>query len=403
MGVRHEVRSNRGAWRVEVLEVRALMATFQMPTLDGLGGGRNAAASFERMVGSLQAQIAIQAPRDTAPEAFVRVVDEVVGQYEAASASAFARNPRLVDLLRLQGETTRQAVRSLKLQHDEGLIGLSTFHADAFQEIQELTLSRDVWPVGTPLQTFFVLARESSDDLAAVATVVQASTTIAQESAAAVLRTEAAAFQSEVLLATMHQPQVSAPVVRATTTLIAQVDAAVGEPDFASRIALATAGFADALVNPGGVFGPGGSIGRRYPQLPTVPDPLSIQDAATFDRLQYRQIRTTETTVLHRNYSSSANRYGRFMSTETFASPAEAIRRLALDQSWYGTNQASFVQDVSLPPGLTIYVGRVAPIYQGIFRREARPSLYPGGAPQYLVADTRAPGIVWYDFRATGT
>jgi hypothetical protein len=42
------------------------------------------------------------------------------------------------------------------------------------------------------------------------------------------------------------------------------------------------------------------------------------------------------------------------MSTENFASPAEAIRRLALDQSWYGTNQAHFVQDVALPPGLTI-------------------------------------------------
>ena len=56
-----------------------------------------------------------------------------------------------------------------------------------------------------------------------------------------------------------------------------------------------------------------------------------------------------------------------------------------------------------LPAGTTYYVGRVAPIYQGIFRREAKPSIYPGMASQYLITNTRDPNIVWDDFRATGT
>ena len=399
--------SRRGglAWRVEVLEVRALLATatFQTPPLAGLAGGRNVAAAFERMVGSLQAQIAIQAPRDASPETVARVVDEVVGQYEAASRSSFAGSPRLVDLLVRQGDATRQAVDALKLSHDAGLIGLATFQERAFLEVQELTLSRDVWPVGTPLQTYYVLARETSDDLASIATTVQASTALSDASAAALLATEAEAFQSEVLIAASRQPMVARPVVAATSDLIAQVAAAIGRPDFAATVAQATAGFADALVNPGGVFGPGGSIGRRYPQLPVVPDPLSIQDAATFDKLQYRQVETTAPILLHRNFSSASNRYGRFMSTETFASPTEAVRRLALDQSWFNPNPAWYVEDVSIPTGQTIYVGRVAAIYQGIFRREPAPSLYPGGAPQYIVANTRAPGIVWENFRTTGT
>ncbi|WP_165226668.1 hypothetical protein [Aquisphaera insulae] len=390
---------------MEVLEVRALMATFQMPTIQGLAGGRNLAATFNRMVGSLQAQLAIQAPKDTAPATLVKVVDEVVTQYESASRAAFAAVPGTTSLLVQQGEALRLGVDSLKVQYDLGLVSLSTFNADAYQEIQELTLSRQVWPAGTPLQTFLVMATETSNDLTAVSNLVQTTTTstITDAQAATVLKSEVLAFQGEALLGASRQPWVSAPINQATTTFLAQVDAAVGQPDFATRIATATAGFADALVNRGGTFGPGGTLGRSIKQPPVVPTPLSIADAATFAHLQYRQVVTTSTLILSRNFSSSSNRYGRFMTTAVFSSPSQAIRKLALDQSWYGTNQATFVQDVTLPAGTLIYVGRVGPIFQGIFRREARPVLYPGLAPQYLVANTRAPGIVWGNLRATGT
>lgn len=394
--------ARRRGWRLESLEVRSLMATFQMPTLEGLASGRNTAATFNRMVGSLQAQIAIQAPKDTAPETLAGVVNEVVDRYESASRSAFAGSPKTVELLVRQGESLRLAVDALKRQHDLGLINLSTFNNDAYLEIQELTLSRDVWPAGTPLQTFLVMATETSDDLTAIATFVQSTSTVTDEQAAAVLRSEALAFQAEANLGASQQPRIAAPVNQATATFVAAVDAAIGQPDFDARVATAAAGFADALVKPGGAFGPGGSLGRRIAQPPQVETPLSIEDAATFANLQYTQVVTTSTLVVHRNFSSSSNRYGRFMSSDVFRSPAQAVRKLALDQSWYGTNQAWYVEDVTLPAGTLVYVGRVAPIYQGIFRREAAPSVYPGMAVQYLVANTRAPGITWDNFRATG-
>ena len=192
-------------------------------------------------------------------------------------------------------------------------------------------------------------------------------------------------------------------MIVADARLIAQVDAAVGRPDFAAQTASAVQGFSDALINPGGLFGPGGAIGRTFPQPPVVPDPLSIGDAATFTNLQYREVVTAAPLVLHRNFTGASDQFGRFLSSDLFASPAQAVRDLALDQSWYSTNQASFVEDVTLPAGTRVYVGSVAPIYQGIYRREARPSVYPGGASQFLLANSRDPRITWTDLRATGT
>lgn len=396
-------RGGRPALSVELLECRTLMATFAMPSLAGLAGGRHIAATFNRLVGSLHAQISIQAPKDTAPEALASVVAEVVDQYEAASREAFAAFPGTLSLLVQQGEALDLAIGSMKYQYDVGLLTLSSFNYDAYQEIQQLTLSREVWVVGTPLTTFLVMARETSDDLASVSTVVQTTTSLTPEQAVTVLKSEVTAFQSKALLGSTRQPRVANPIRQATANFVTQVDAALGQPDFASRIGTASTAFADALVNPGGTFGPGGTLGRRIPQPPDVANPLSIEDAATFTNLQYRQFVTSMPLLLSRNFSSESTRYGRFMTTASFNSPAEAIRRLALDQSWYGTDQAYFVEDVSLPAGTLIYIGRVAPIYQGIYRRESRPSLYPGGAPQYLVANTRAEGIVWNNFRATGT
>lgn len=379
------------------------MATFQVPSLAGLGGGRNLSGTFDRMVGSLQAQIAINAPRDDDPGHLTQVVNDLVNQFESSSASLFGSKPSLNALLQYQGETTRDAINAFKLQFDAGLINRSAFNSDAFMAINEITQSRQVWPAGTPLQTYLVLATETSDGLAAVTKSVQTAGVISDQTAAALVQAQAEAFQSEVLLATTRQPRIANTVVNVTAGLTSQVDAAVGGPDFAGQLGTATATFTAALVGQGGYFGPGGPIGRQYAQLPNVPNPLDMSHASTFAHLQYRQVETTSPLVLHRNFSSASNRYGGYLSADTFQSPTQAIRRLALDQSWYGTNQAYFVENVTLPTSTTVYVGRVAPIYQGIFRREATPSLYPGMASQYLVLNTRDPNIVWDAFQATGT
>jgi hypothetical protein len=41
--------------------------------------------------------------------------------------------------------------------------------------------------------------------------------------------------------------------------------------------------------------------------------------------------------------------------------------------------------NVTVPAGTTVYVGTVAPIYQGVYSPEPYPSLYPGGANQTVV------------------
>ncbi len=400
-------RPGRFFVRIETLEARSLMATgpltFQLPSLAGLNGGRNVPATFGRMVGTLQAQIEINAPKNDAPAHLTGVVDSLVGQYEAASAALFASNPPLVALLTYQGEAIRSDIDSLDGQLITGLTSRSSFDSNAFMAIQELTLSRQVWPSGTPPQEFLVLSTETADGLDSLVQNLQGTSPLADATAAALVRAEAYSYQTEMLVGSSQNNLITNTVIVADAQLINRVDAAAGSPGFAAQAASAVQSFDDALINPGGLFGPGGAIGRTFAQPPAVPNPLAIGDAATFTNLQYREVVTAAPLVLHRNFSGASNQFGRFLTSDLFASPAQAVRDLALDQSWYGTNQASFVEDVTLPAGTTVYVGTVAPIFQGIYRREPRPSVYPGGASQYLTPNSRNPAITWTDVRATGT
>jgi hypothetical protein len=359
------------------------------------------------MVGSLQAQIEVSAPKNDDPAHLTGVVDGLSAQFEASSAAVFAGNPRLVPLLTYQGEAIRSAIDSFDDQLNAGVISRGTFDSDAFMAIQELTLSRQVWPTGTPGQEYLVLSTEAVDGFDAalenLGGTTPADVTASEVVAAGLIGVETYAFQTETLLASTQSPLITSTVVVAGARLVQGVATAVGSPDFGAQAAAAVDAFADALINPGGLFGPGGAIGRTFPQPSVVPDPLSIGDAATFAGIQYREVVTTAPLVLHRNFSGASNQFGRFLTADTFTSPAQAIRNLALDQSWYGTNQASFVEDVTLPAGTIVYIGKVAPIYQGIYSREPRPSLYPGGASQYLITNSRNPAITWTDLRATGT
>src|SRR6185437_1142820 len=102
-------------------------------------------------------------------------------------------------------------------------------------------------------------------------------------------------------------------------------DASVGDPNFAAQVGSAVTAFADALINPGGLFGPGGAIGKTILQPPTVPNPLSIGDAATFTNLQYREVVTSAPMTLHRNFTGASDQFGRFLLSDLFTSPAEAV------------------------------------------------------------------------------
>jgi len=398
---------------IEALEVRSLLsasaAVFQLPP--GLAAaspeGNTTPALFARMVGALQAQIETQAPRDDAAQHLTNTVNLLVNQYEADAARLFAASrPGLNTLLQLQGEATRSAINSYKEQLDTGLITrTSDFNEDVFLVIQEMTLSRKVWPVGTPLQEFLVLSDEAKQGLDAL---VQNLDTpgpgqLPAAAADAVVHAESYAYQTEVLLGSTRSPLITNTVTLAVGCMVSHVDAAVGQSDFTAQVQAAEQTFNATLIDPSGLFGSHGALGRFIKQPPNVPAPLKIDDAATFANLQYREVKTTATMVVNRSFSVQANLKGRFLSTQLFATPTQAVRRQALDQSWYHTNAATFVADVTIPAGYTIYVGKVAPIYQGIFAREPVPSLYPGGATQVVVLNSRDPALVYTNLRATGT
>jgi hypothetical protein len=360
------------------------------------------------MVGSLQAQIETQAPRDDAPQHLTNTVNLLVNQFEADSTRLFAASrPALNTLLQLQGEAIRSAINSYKLQLDSGLIAqTSYFNEDVFLVIQQLTLSRKVWPVGTPLQEYLVLSDEARQGLDALVKNLNTPGPgqLSDAAADAVVHAESYAYQTEVLLGSTRIPLIATTVSLAVGRLDSQVDAAVGQSNFPALVQAAEQTFNATLVDPSGLFGSRGALGRFIKQPPSVPHPLSnIDDVATFANLQYREVTTTAPMVVYRSFSSQANLRGRFLSTQLFATPAQAVRLQALDLSWYNTNAATFVADVTIPAGYTIYVGKVAAIYQGIYARERVPSLYPGGATQVVVLKSRDPALVYSDLRATGT
>ena len=162
----------RASIGIEALEVRSLLSgstvIFQLPiglATDGARARTSTPALFARMVGSLQAQIETQVPRDDAPQHLTDSVSQLVSQFEADAARFFAGSrPYLNTLLQYQGEATRAAINSYKSQLDTGLIKTGSFNENAFLAIQEMTLSRKVWPVGTPIQEFLVLRARPRKD-----------------------------------------------------------------------------------------------------------------------------------------------------------------------------------------------------------------------------------------------
>lgn len=405
-------RLPRFAARLENLECRSLLSStsvaFQVPSLtDLLAAARRGVnvvpAVFNRMVGALQVQIDIKAPRDTPAPQLTQTVNQLAESFESAAHNLFSvTNPRLYTLLELQGQEIAGAINSEAIQLNTQLIKTAVFNESAFLSIQELTLSRKLWPAGTPPEDFLIRSLQATGGLD---TVVSDQTSpnprLTDTQAAQVVDDEADAFQTDMLLAATPKPLITNTVNAAVGNLVTQVNAAVGSPSFPAQLSSAERSFDAVLVGSGGLFGRGGPFSRFIKQPPNVPDPLPIGDAATFANLQYREIQTHPKLPAYRYFSVDANEKGRFFSTQYFASPAQAVRKSALDQSWYYIDPAYFVAFVTIPANCPIYKGPVAPIYQGIFRREAVPSIYPGGATQILVRNKYAPE--YGETRATGT
>lgn len=79
------------------------------------------------------------------------------------------------------------------------------------------------------------------------------------------------------------------------------------------------------------------------------------------------------------------NYFGSFLSTNAYATSADAMRFLALDQSWFHPSLASHRLTVQVAANTVVYDGTAAPILQGLLSPERTPSLYPGLGEQTVV------------------
>lgn len=113
--------------------------------------------------------------------------------------------------------------------------------------------------------------------------------------------------------------------------------------------------------------------------------PLPSEIAATFLNSKCKAVTLETSQTFYRYYSGNNNKFGRYLTTESYTTNTEVIRKLALNQDW--GNQATMKLEVTLPAGTVVYQGIVGP--------QVPAACYPGGGQQTFIQNTRDPGITW--------
>jgi hypothetical protein len=113
--------------------------------------------------------------------------------------------------------------------------------------------------------------------------------------------------------------------------------------------------------------------------------PLPSEIAVTFLNSKCQEVKLKHPRIFYRYYSSSQNKYGRYLTTNKYKTNVEVIKNLALNQSW--GNEATMIDTITLPAGTITYQGIVGP--------QAPKECYPGGAQQTFIQDSKDPNIKW--------
>jgi hypothetical protein len=117
----------------------------------------------------------------------------------------------------------------------------------------------------------------------------------------------------------------------------------------------------------------------------TTSCPLPTEIAVTFLESKCEAVTLKQPRTFYRYYSSSDNKYGRYLTTDKYTKNVDVIRNLALNQAW--GNKATMRLKVTIPAGTTVYQGIVAP--------QTPASCYPGGGQQTFIQDSKDPNIKW--------
>jgi hypothetical protein len=111
------------------------------------------------------------------------------------------------------------------------------------------------------------------------------------------------------------------------------------------------------------------------PGAPIPPPPLDPSQPSSINDYLNNYLKVTK----ENNY------FGSFLSTDAYTTSADAIRGVALDQSWFHPSLATHRLTVQVAAGTVVYDGTAAPILQGLLAPERVPSLYPGMGEQTVV------------------
>ena len=346
---------------------------------------------FNSLVGSLQAQVVLgplaglkQIGGGTAPKInsaqYVAGVDSIVQGFEAAAEQEVPTNRQLNKLVQLQGTALDAQTSALYAKLTYGLESntpaagtTSGYYNDNLVTVEHLTLSRPLWPYGTPILNYIGRTEVFETDLTSALGIISK---VGIGAAANLAQTEASSFTADINLSMRQRPSLDTFMNSQTGILLTQIEAAAQSgPSGAGAFVAAVQNFTTATYSPitgAGYLGPHGVYGRNFVQpttanqVPSATTPLSYTTGNTFSFGRYTVKRLRHTVVYHRNFSDTSNEYGKYVTTSLFPNSAVAIRKSALDQTFLPPNTAIYVEDVSVGAGHYVYVGRVAPIYQGV-------------------------------------
>jgi hypothetical protein len=340
-------------------------------------------------------------------DAFVAQVGSVVSSFDHSVARRFGRvAPGLVRLLDLQGTALTSTEEQWNARRSAGLYPASPtaglvpyfYLSDATTTVRRLTVSRPLWPMRPPNLALYQRADSLAHNLQFdVVDAMQGSSRLSPTSAKEVGLAESLAFQADFDASLTARPLVDRIADAAVATLennLGTLDQTGVDPIAQAR--LAQQRFVSQMLTGAGLFGPQGPLARVF-QAPVNPFPYSqYYRLYTFTNAVATKVVLDRPTTFFRVFSDPVNNQppviennykGAYTSTREFFNSRAAIRRLALDQSFFHPNGATMKVDVMAPAGTTVYVGKVAPILQGIFAPRRPPSFYPGGVNQTVILD----------------
>jgi len=306
-------------------------------------------------------------------------------------------SPPLVRLLELQGTALKDTEQQWNVRREARLYTATpvvgevpySYLKDATTTIRQLTLSRPLWPTGTPDLALYQRADVLAHNLMFDVVDQLQSKKLSPEKAEKVGQSEAKAFQADFDASLTNEPLYACIADAAVSSLESNLSV-IDKPGFnpIGEAKVAQQQFVSQILVGKGLFGPQGPLGAVF-TAPTNPFPYDeYYRLYTFSNATAKREVLSQATTYYRVFSDSvdntppvneSNYKGAYTSTQDFRDSATAIRDLALDQSWYHPNLATMKVDVNVPAGTTVYVGTAAPILQGVYAPEPSPSLYPGG------------------------